>query len=81
MTIAIPLKRQDNSPPHEEVDIWCKERNMTAAYAPWHPEPRYTIFETGTLLSKNSFYPSGVVIVEEDGTPVPWSVYSKSKDS
>lgn len=57
---------------HEVAHNICKKRNLTAVYCAWHPEPSYRVFRTGSLLSRNEEYPSGLVIVDESGTPTPW---------
>jgi hypothetical protein len=31
------------------------------------------MFKTGSLLSRNDEYPSGLVIVDEKGNPHPWT--------
>ena len=69
--VAIPISVDAD---HSDMDAWCKLNSKTATFAPWHPQPEYRIFKTGSLLSRNDQYPSGVVIVERGGTPRPWKV-------
>lgn len=57
---------------HAEMDAYGKANGMTVTFATWHPNPQYVIFKTGSLLSRNDQYPSGLVIVDERGTPNPW---------
>ena len=57
---------------HSQMDLFGKANRMTVVFAPWHPNPEYRIFETGSLLSRNDEYPSGLVIVEKNGKPYPW---------
>lgn len=56
------------------LDTWGKTNDMTVTYAPWHPNPEFRVFKTGSLLSRNDEYPSGIVIVPEPrkGDPYPW---------
>lgn len=58
---------------HADVDAWGKREGMTVTFAPWHPDAEYICFKTGTLLSRNDKYPSGLVIVDEQGNPEPWT--------
>jgi hypothetical protein len=67
--IAIPVAVDAD---HTEMDAWCKANGKTATFAPWHPNPEYRIFTTGSLLSRNEQYPSGVVIVDRNEPPRPW---------
>jgi hypothetical protein len=67
--IAIPA--DDNR--HAEMDAYGKANGLTVTYAAWHPNPQYRMFKTGSLLSKNDKYPSGLVIVDEKGNPHPWN--------
>lgn len=57
---------------HDEMDAYGKSNGLTVTFAPWHPNPQYRIFKTGSLLSRNEEYPSGLVIVDDRGTPRPW---------
>lgn len=57
---------------HAEMDAYGKANGMTVVFAPWHPNPQYRIFKTGSLLSRNEEYPSGLVIVNEQGVPHLW---------
>lgn len=57
---------------HAEMDQYGKANGLTVTFAPWHPNPSYGIFRTGSLLSRNEQYPSGLVIVDEQGLPKPW---------
>lgn len=54
---------------HQEMNEFGKANGMTVVFAPWHPNPEYRLFKTGSLLSRNEQYPSGLVIVEKDGQP------------
>lgn len=58
----------------EEVDKWAKANGCTVTFASWHPSPELRIFKTGSLLSRNDEYPSGVVIVTRKGIPNPWRI-------
>jgi hypothetical protein len=57
---------------HSYMDAFGKSKGMTVVFATWHPEPGYTVFKTGSLLSRNEEYPSGLVLVDERGVPHPW---------
>ncbi len=57
---------------HSEWDSWGKENNMTVVFAPWHPNPEYRVFKTGSLLSKNEQYPSGLIVINDQGTPTKY---------
>jgi hypothetical protein len=57
---------------HAEMDAYGKANSLTVVFAPWHPNLEYRIFKTGSLLSRNEEYPSGLVIVNERGAPQPW---------
>lgn len=72
MNDAITLAIQSDGSRHAEMDAYGKAHGMTVTFAPWHPNPQYRIFKTGTLLSGNEQYPSGLVIVNERGIPEPW---------
>lgn len=54
------------------MDTIGKAHGLTVVFAPWHPNPEYRIFKTGSLLSRNDEYPSGLVILNERGVPQPW---------
>lgn len=58
---------------HAERDAHGKQNGLTIVYAPWHSNPSYLSFKTGSLLSRNDEYPSGLVIVDQTGKPSPWS--------
>jgi hypothetical protein len=58
---------------HAEMDAYGKANGMTVTYAAWHLNPEYRMFKTGSLLSRNDDYPSGLVIVDEKGNPHPWT--------
>ena len=64
--------RANSEVDHEKMDTWGKQNNMTVVYSPWHPNPDYRVFKTGTLLSRNNEYPSGVVIVDDKGKTHPY---------
>jgi hypothetical protein len=64
---------ESNSFDHAELDRHGKANGVTITHAPWHPEPGYTYFKTGSLLSRNQEYPSGLVIIGSDGKPKPYS--------
>lgn len=57
---------------HAEMDSFGKANGMTVVFAPWHQQPEYRVFKTGTLSSRNEEFPSGLVIVDERGAPRPW---------
>lgn len=57
---------------HAAMDAYGKASGRTIVFAPWHPNPEYRIFKTGSLLSRNEEYPSGLVIVDESGKATPW---------
>ena len=57
---------------HAEMDTYGKANGMTVVFAPWHPNTEYRIFKTGSLLSRNEQYPSGLVIVNDKEEPTPW---------
>lgn len=57
---------------HADMDAFGKANGLTVVFAPWHPNPKYVIFKTGSLLSRNEEYPSGLVIVNEKGAPQSW---------
>lgn len=67
--LGLPTKAPDK---HAEMDEYGKANGLTVVFAPWHLNPEYRIFKTGSLLSRNERYPSGLVIVNERGTPLPW---------
>lgn len=48
---------------HAEMDSYGKANGLTVVFAPWHPNPEYRVFKTGSLLSRNEEFPSGLVIV------------------
>lgn len=48
-----------------KIDKDAKEKNLTIVYAPWHITPEFRVFKTGTLLSRNSEYPSGLIILDK----------------
>jgi len=54
---------------HDAMDAYGKKNNLTVVFAAWHPRPEYRIFKTGSLFSKNEDYPSGLVLVSEQGNP------------
>lgn len=61
-----------------KMDAFGKANGLTVVFAPWHPVPEYRVFKTGSLLSKNELYPSGLVLVEVDSegrnpTPRPYA--------
>ena len=58
---------------HAKWHAFGIEHRMTITYAPWHSRPEYRMFATGSLLSRNEEFPSGLVLVWDDGTPVPYS--------
>lgn len=58
---------------HAVAHQLCRDRNLTATYAAWHPVPAYRVFRTGSLLSDNDKYPSGLVIIDDNGIPHPWT--------
>lgn len=57
---------------HKQMHEFGLKTNQTVVYAGWHPSPEYRMFTTGSLLSRNDEYPSGLVIVEKNGNPTPW---------
>ena len=57
---------------HDEYDAYGKMNGLTITYAEWHPHPEYRIFKTGTLLSRNDKYPSGLIIIDNRGNPIPY---------
>jgi len=57
---------------HAEMDAYGKANGLTVTFAPWHPNPQYRIFKTGSLLSRNDEYPSGLIIVNDNGEPEIW---------
>jgi hypothetical protein len=57
---------------HDEMDVYGKTNQMTVVFAAWHPNPQYRCFKTGSLLSRNDEYPSGLVIVDDKGRPSKW---------
>lgn len=63
---------------HAEMDAYGKANFLTVVFAPWHPNPEYRIFKTGSLLSRNEEFPSGLVIVNERGAPQPWQAPNPS---
>jgi len=69
ISISIEAKSDKD---HEKMDLYGKQNNITIVYAAWHPNPVYRMFKTGTLLSRNKEYPSGLVIVNEKGNPYPY---------
>jgi len=68
----MPAPKSDLDRKHAQMDAYGKANNVTVTFAPWHPAPEYRMFPTGSLLSRNEEYPSGLVIVGDDGTPRPW---------
>lgn len=66
---------------HVSAHEHAKANGMTVTYAPWHPKPGYTFFKTGSLLSRNEDYPSGLVIVDEKGVPHPFTTDFQSEIS
>lgn len=70
MSLCISLSTEGRS--HAEMDAYGKSNSLTITFAPWNPNPQYRTFKTGSLLSRNDEYPSGLVIVKEDGLPIPW---------
>lgn len=52
---------------HAEMDAHGKANGLTIVFAAWHPRPEYRIFKTGSLLSRNEEYPSGLVILHGCG--------------
>lgn len=58
---------------HKEMDNFGKTNMMTVIFAPGHPNPSYRTFKTGSLLSKNDLYPSGLVIVDEKLNTKRWN--------
>lgn len=62
----------ENTDLHSYYDEYGKENEVTITYSPWHPNPSYRIFKTGTLGSRNEEYPSGLIIVDEKGIPHVW---------
>lgn len=57
---------------HAEMDAYGKSNSLTVVFSPWHLNPEYRIFKTGSLLSRNEEYPSGLIIVNQRGEPHPW---------
>lgn len=57
---------------HAGMDEYGKTNGMTIVFAAWHPNPQYRIFKTGSLLSRNEEYPSGLIMVDERGVPRVW---------
>lgn len=57
---------------HTKVDAWAKSNRMTVTYADWHPNPKYRAFRTGSLLSHNEGYPSGLILIDSKGNPSPF---------
>lgn len=57
---------------HGKMDEYGKNHGVTVVFCPWHPNPEYRMFKTGTLCSRNDEYPSGLVIVNEKGVPHSW---------
>jgi len=66
------ISTQTDGSKHAEMDAYGKANGMTVVFAPWHPNPEYRIFKTGSLASRNEKYPSGLVIVNERCAPQPW---------
>lgn len=71
MTVAFPYSEAYVA----GLDAWGKTNGMTIVYAPWHQNPEFRIFKTGSLMTRNNEYPSGIVIVPEPrkGDPYPWN--------
>jgi hypothetical protein len=70
--LEIILRQNRQTQTHYEMDAFGKANGMSITYAPWHPHPKYRQFKTGSLLSRNEDYPSGLVIVDDQGHPHPW---------
>lgn len=66
---VISLPVQASLDTHRKIDVWAKANSMTVTYADWHPKPEYRMFKTGTLLSRNSEYPSGLILINQKGIP------------
>lgn len=64
---------------HGKIDEWAKASGRTVVYCPWHPNPEYRVFKTGTLFSRNEDYPSGLVIVDDKLKTHPWHALAKEK--
>lgn len=62
---------------HQQMDSYGKELGFTVVHAPWHPNPDYRIWKTGSLegatKSDRENFPSGLVIVDETGIPHAWA--------
>lgn len=54
---------------HAELDRHGKANGVTVTCAPGHPEPSYTFSKTWDPVG----YPSGLVIIQPDGKPKPYS--------
>jgi hypothetical protein len=75
--IAVPT----NGDRHSEMHQYGLANSYTIVFAAWHPNCQYRIFKTGSLLSKNDLYPSGLVIVDEHAQPHPYQILlDKLKD-
>ena len=57
---------------HDEIDTYGKANNLTIVYADWHPNPQYRVSKTGSFLSRNEKYPSGLILVDNKGEPHPY---------
>lgn len=68
ITIAWTPKTADQA----GIDQWAKANGLTVTYADWHPNPEYRAFKTGSLLSRNEGFPSGLVLVDNKGIPHPF---------
>lgn len=64
----------------EQIDRWAKANEQTVTFAPWHPEPSFRIFKTGSLMCRNELYPSGLILVTHQGLPVPWKEITTMED-
>lgn len=64
----------------EQIDQWAKANEQTVTFAPWHPEPNFRIFKTGSLMLRNELYPSGLILVTHQGLPVPWKKITTMED-
>ncbi len=52
-----------------ELDRHGKVNNITIVKTNHNNETDYRMFTTGTLLSRNDKYPSGLVILDNNGKP------------
>lgn len=64
---------------HSQADAFGKKHGLTITFSPWHPVPEYRVFETGSLLSRNEDYPSGLCVIDEAGIPHTYSALEVGK--